>query len=225
MSKEERKEKEKKEKGYLPSGDNEKVEEISGKRLGDEKEYEKELPKPKRFLIPDCEDRYLRLQAEFQNYRRRVEKEKERMALEGSERLILKLLPFFDDFKLVVDERNKDRKHKELPVDVLIHLFNKLNHILSKEGLHEMKLIGERFNPTFHEAAYYRESDAESGTIIEIIRPGYMFKDRVLRHAIVGVSKGRLKKEIRKEERRYEDDREGYTQIVRKKDEKEKNRK
>ena len=139
--------------------------------------------------LAEYEDTLKRLQAEFDNFRKRIEKEKiERARFEG-EGLAAKLLPFIDDMDAAVDsaEKSKDAKLK----DSVSLLRAKLLAILLKDGVSEMKCEGEMFDPYKHEAVLHEQSDKKDGTVIRVIRKGYVFNGKILRHAMVSVSDGK----------------------------------
>lgn len=130
-----------------------------------------------------------RLQADFENYKKRVTKDNELRARFEGEGLMLKLLPFLDDLDAAIEVAGKsnDVKLKEGTGA----LRNKLLAILAADGLKEMKCEGEKFDPHKHEAVIHEASDKEENMIVRVVRKGYLFRDKILRHAIVSVSKGK----------------------------------
>jgi molecular chaperone GrpE len=143
--------------------------------------------------IKELEDQLKRLQAEFENYKKRVAKEKEELAVTANGILLAKLLPIIDDFEIVLTHAKKAKK--EEMQSGLEMLFKNFMTVLTKEGLEEMKVMGETFDPYKHEAVKSEESDVEEGKIIDVVKKGYLFKDRIIRHAMVVVSKGKKKSE------------------------------
>ncbi len=132
-----------------------------------------------------------RTQAEFANYKKRNEKERKELIEFANAGLITKLLPILDDF---------ERAFKTLPsslmnltwIDGIGLIYRKLQAILEAEGLTPIETAGESFDPKFHEAISYEESEEyEEGKIIEDVQKGYKLRDRVLRPALVRVSKGK----------------------------------
>ncbi len=145
--------------------------------------------------MADLEDQLKRLQAEFENYQKRTAKERETLLLAGSAATILKLLPILDELEIAIAATQnagaKDMRHG------LEMLHKKFLHVLEKEGLVEMKCVGEAFDPYRHEAVRTVEGK-EDNKIVEVMKKGYLFKDNVLRHAMVVVSR---KKEEKTEEK------------------------
>jgi len=155
-------------------------------------EHERLLPPPsssERENVRDYEDLLKRLQAEFENYKKRVAKENEQKALFDGEGLALNLLPILDDMDAALEaaENSGDAKLKE-GISVLRA---KLLSILNKNGLSEMKCEGEQFDPYKHEAVLHEPSERKENEIVRVVRKGYLFRGKVIRHAIVSVSNGK----------------------------------
>ena len=127
------------------------------------------------------------LQADFENYRRRVEKEMGDAKKFGNERLLSDLLTVKDELDLAFA---KARETKQSPVllEGVGMVQKRLQNILSKEGVERVPGAGSMFNPDYHEAALKVASDEEEGTVVEEVRAGYMLKGRVLRPSIVKVA-------------------------------------
>ena len=127
-----------------------------------------------------------RLQADFQNYRTRTEKEKSDIYAYASEKLIIKLLPVIDNLERAMDSEKEHDSFYE-GVDMIR---NELMKVLEDEGLERYDGVGEKFDPNFHQAIFMEESDeVESEHIIEAFQVGYKLKDKVIRPAMVKVSK------------------------------------
>jgi molecular chaperone GrpE len=125
-----------------------------------------------------------RLQAEFDNYKKYSDKEKQEFVRYANHELLLKLLNIADSFELALKnkEENKDFiKGIEL-------IYAQLYSLLEKEGLTKIKTKGEKLNPEFHEVMLTENSN-EDNIILEEIQSGYMINDKVLRYAKVKVSK------------------------------------
>jgi len=137
--------------------------------------------------ITDLEDQMKRLQAEFENYKKRTGKERETLMMAGSAATIIKLLPVLDEMEVATATMVHDPSSKSLKHGVEM-LHKKFIHVLEKEGLSEMKALGESFDPYRHEAVRTVEGN-EDGKITEVMKKGYLFKGNVLRHAMVVVSK------------------------------------
>ena len=136
-------------------------------------------------------DMYLRLQAEFDNYRKRTIKEKEEFVKYAAEGLIIDLVSTLDDFERGIKsaEQKKDFNLLHQGVDIISRQLHKM---LEEKGLKRIKSVGEKFNPYEHEAVEVVESDEqEDGTVIEELMPGYSLNGRVIRPAKVRVAKGK----------------------------------
>jgi molecular chaperone GrpE len=127
------------------------------------------------------------LQADFENYRRRVEKEMGDAKKFSNERLLSDLLTVKDELDLAFA---KARETKQSPVllEGVGMIQKRVQNILSKEGVERVPGEGSMFNPDYHEAALRIVSDEEEGTVVEEVRAGYMLKGRVLRPSIVKVA-------------------------------------
>ena len=127
------------------------------------------------------------LQADFENYRKRVEKEMGDAKRFSNERLLSDLLTVKDELDLAFA---KARETKQSPVllEGVGMIQKRLQNILSKEGVERVPGAGSMFNPDYHEAALRVVSDEEEGTVMEEVRAGYMLKGRVLRPSIVKVA-------------------------------------
>ncbi len=137
----------------------------------------------------EAEDKYLRAQAELQNFRRRKEREvAERIAL-ANESLILELLPVLDDFERAFEAiPEEDREAHAAWIEGFELIYRKLQKILENQGLEAIDASGE-FNPEVHEAVTMAPSDeVESGHIVQEYRKGYKLKDKVIRASLVSVA-------------------------------------
>jgi len=134
-------------------------------------------------------ERLLRLTAEFDNYKKRTAKEKEALALQSEARLMLRMLPIYEELGLAEKEVAKlpDGEARKGTLMVLA----KLRKGFESDGLQPMKLEGEKYDPFRHEVALREESDAPEGEIVRVIKQGYLYKGAVLQHAIVSVSSGK----------------------------------
>lgn len=140
-----------------------------------------------------------RAQADFINFKRRVEQERSETIEFANSTLVLNLLPVVDDLERALD--NVSEKLAGLTwVDGIVLIYRKLKAILEGHGLTEIKAVGEPFDPNLHEAVLYGEG--EEGKVIEELQKGYKLRDRVLRPALVKVGKG--KEEAAEEEQEEE---------------------
>jgi len=134
------------------------------------------------------------LQADFENYRKRVEKEIGDARRYGNERLLSDLLTVKDELDLAY-AKAQESKQNPVIVDGVGMILKRLQTILSKEGVEKIPGVGSKFNPVYQEAALRVPSDEEEGTVVEEVRPGYTLKGKVLRASIVKVAEKRPLKE------------------------------
>jgi len=129
--------------------------------------------------LEDLKDDNLRLRADFENYRKQLDKEKEQFAGLANEGLIKDLLNIVDDL-----ERAAEMGEEGIG---LIH--KNFFKVLESNGLRRIECIGEKFDPYYHEVMCQEESDKEEGTVLEELQPGYILKDKVIRHSKVKIAK------------------------------------
>jgi len=139
-----------------------------------------------------------RAQADFINYKRRIEQERNETVKFANATLALDLLPVLDDLERALD--NITPKLAGLTwVDGIGLIYRKLQAILELHGLTEIKALGQPFDPNLHEAVLYGEG--EEGKVVEELQKGYKLHDRVLRPTMVEVGKGKVEEgEIAEEE-------------------------
>ena len=130
-------------------------------------------------------DRLQRLAAEFDNYRKRSAREQASLIQRANERLVKELLPVLDDLGRALEAA---AEHEEAKLEEGVRLVHRsLAELLAKEGLAEIETDG-KFDPHVHEALLSQPSDAEEGSVIEVVQKGYKLGDRVLRPARVVVA-------------------------------------
>ena len=150
-----------------------------------EKEMCTELEE-KENLLKEKEERYLRMYAEFENYKKRTEKEKQNTALYAKADVVEMLLPVIDSMENAIAIETADENLKQ----GISLMFEQIRIFLEKNGVEEIGKVGEEFNPELHEAISIQEAEnANSGEIISVFRKGYKIKDRIIRHAMVIVAK------------------------------------
>ncbi len=138
--------------------------------------------------IADAEDKYLRLYADFENYKKRMVKEREDIRLGSQEALLRELLEVKDHLELALSHSADGKQMEGLREGVSLTL-RQMSQFLEKAGVKELKSEGEMFDPARHEAISQGESEAAPGTIIQEFQKGYLFRDRLLRPARVLVAK------------------------------------
>jgi len=136
-------------------------------------------------------DRYLRLAAEFDNYKKRTARQYSDVVERANDGLILDLLNIMDDFERAMQSAapSEDNGGNDNNFVVGIKMiYEKLLSTLKGWGVRPMEVLNKPFDPVFHEAIMQVPSDKEEGTVLDIVAPGYMIKDRVIRHAKVVVA-------------------------------------
>jgi molecular chaperone GrpE len=135
----------------------------------------------------DYLDALQRLKAEFDNYRKRVTRERAALAAHASERLLRELVPVLDDLERALEFA---AAHEEAQLEDGVRLVHRaLAAALAKEGLAEITTEG-KFDPHTQEALLSQPSEAEEGTVIQVLQKGYVLGDHVLRPARVVISAG-----------------------------------
>tara|TARA_Y100000310_G_C20689109_1_gene821013 strand:+ start:1033 stop:1548 length:516 start_codon:yes stop_codon:yes gene_type:complete len=155
------------------------------------KEVKKEKKKSDKEIIADLTDSLQRLQAEFENYKKRADKEKEEFVKYAKADIINKLLPSLDTFEIALQstkDPEKFTKGMEMVYAQILSTFE-------DEGLRPIQALGQKFDHNYHEVMLKQESDKEEGTILEELQKGYMFDDRVLRHSKVKITEKKEKKD------------------------------
>ena len=153
--------------------------EDSGKECGEEKEEVKEEGKE------ESDDlRYLRLMADFQNYRKRAEKEKRDLYSYANEKIMNDLLTVMDNFERALEHDAGDGFKEGIEM-----IFKQLSDVLEKDGLAEIPALGEDFDPNVHNAVMTEETeDYESGKVSGVMQKGYTLNGKVIRPAMVKVA-------------------------------------
>ena len=173
------------------------VSEENDSEENDSEESAEEKPKKEGFFkkkkdkkdeqIEELNDRVRRQMAEFDNFRKRSEKEKSMMFDMGAKNVIEKILPIVDNFErgfTTVEETDKD----DAFVQGMQQIYKQLMTELESIGVTPIEAVGQEFNPDFHNAVMQVESEEyESGIIAQEFMKGYMYKDTVVRHSMVGV--------------------------------------
>jgi len=144
----------------------------------------------------DWEIKYIRLQAEFENFRQRLRREKEEIQEIANARLLREIINILDNFHLALETIKHTRK-KDAIIDGINMIYREFQNLLEKEGVVKMEVIGKHFDPNFHEAVGTEEvEDGEENIIVKEVQSGYIYKNRLLRPARVIISKKIEKKEV-----------------------------
>jgi molecular chaperone GrpE len=130
-----------------------------------------------------------RLQAEFDNYRKRMLREQTQRMAAASQALVTRLLPVLDNLELAVSHAEQSRDFDRMLKGVEM-IFGELREVLRAEGLVPIEAAGKPFDPERHEAVVaVEQDDAEPGTVVDVVRTGYELQGKVLRPAMVKVAK------------------------------------
>ncbi len=157
---------------------------------GEEAESEEKPGKkdPKDLQIEELKDKVIRQMAEFDNYRKRTEREKAQNYDIGASDFITKILPIVDNFERGMEALSEEEKETSY-VQGFIMIYKQLKKVLDDAGVVEIEALGKEFDPLFHNAVLQQPSEEyESGVIMQVYRKGYMYKDKVLRHSMVIVA-------------------------------------
>jgi molecular chaperone GrpE len=129
-----------------------------------------------------------RAEADFQNYKRRTEQEREELRRFGNVSVIINLLPILDDFERAFASLDSHLAGLSW-FDGMLLIYRKLRQLLENAGVRQIETEGQAFDPRFHEAVAHVEG--EEGKVISEVQRGYKLHDRVLRPAMVVVGKGK----------------------------------
>ena len=140
-------------------------------------------------MVREEKDKYLRLSAEFDNYRKRTLKEKAELIKNGAEKTLTAILPILDDFERALKNLEASEETKAMKEGVEL-IFNKFQKVLGQEGLQKIETEGQAFDTDFHEAIALIPAPAEElkGKILDCVQTGYMLNEKVIRHAKVAVA-------------------------------------
>jgi len=135
--------------------------------------------------MAELEDRLLRVAADFDNYKKRAAREREEYVAHANERLVKELLPILDDLERALDAVGQ---HEEATVEDGVRLVHRsLAALLEKNGVREIATEG-MFDPHVHEALLSQPSEAQEGSVIDVVQKGYTLGDRVVRPARVVIA-------------------------------------
>ena len=130
-------------------------------------------------------DTLQRLQADFENYRKRAQRDQDALVARAGERIVKGLLPILDDLERAIEAAEE---HEEAKLEEGVRLVHRqLEQLLEREGLAPVETDG-KFDPHVHEALLTQPSESEEGSVVEVLQKGYRLGDRVLRPARVVVA-------------------------------------
>lgn len=141
--------------------------------------------------LAEARDRLLRLHADFDNFRKRSQKEKEEWYQYASVGILEKLLPVVDNFERALSSLDTQSEEVQGLLSGVKMIYRQLNETLQKEGLEPILSVGEIFDPNLHEAMLQvpLEEGQQDSQVVEELRKGYRFKERILRPTLVKVAK------------------------------------
>lgn len=155
-----------------------------GKAKADKKKAKEDKSKE---VIAELEDKVKRQMAEFDNFRKRTEKEKAQMFEVGAKSVVEKILPVVDNFERGLMNVPEDENSKGFS-DGMKMIYKQLMTELESIGVKPIEAVGTEFNPEFHNAVMQVESDEyESGIVAQELQKGYMYRESVVRHSMVAV--------------------------------------
>lgn len=139
--------------------------------------------------IKDWEDKYKRLLAEFDNFRKRSEKESAMMIDIGTSMILTKILPVVDNFERAINSIPEDLKDNAF-VDGVDKIYKQMLKTFEEIGVKPIEAVGKPFDANLHNAVMTDENaEGEVDTVVEELQKGYTYKDQVLRHSMVKVKK------------------------------------
>lgn len=155
---------------------------------GASEEESKKKPDKKDLQIQELNDRYVRLFAEFDNFRKRTETEKSGMFNEGEKTVLLKVLPLIDNFERAL--QNVPEEEKDSPfADGIEKIYRSFMDLLKTLGVTPIEAVGNEFDANLHNAVMHVEDEnAGDNTVVEEFQKGYKYKDAVIRYSMVKVA-------------------------------------
>ena len=140
-------------------------------------------------MVNEERDKYLRLAAEFDNYRKRTLKEKAELIKNGGEKTLTAILPVLDDFERALKNMEATEATQAMKEGVEL-IFTKFNKVLAQEGLQKIETEGKDFDVDYHEAIALIPAPSEDlkGKILDCVQTGYMLNEKVIRHSKVAVA-------------------------------------
>ncbi len=149
----------------------------------------KEKKNPFKEKFEEMQDKYLRQVAEFENFRKRTDKEKAQMFDQGASNVLEKMLPIVDNFERGLAAVPEEEKGSAF-ADGMNMIYKQLMKQMEDLGVTPIEAVGKEFDPNFHNAVMQVESEeVEEGFVAQELQKGYMYHDTVLRHSMVAVAK------------------------------------
>lgn len=134
------------------------------------------------------ETKYLRMAADFQNFKRRTDEEKAKIYTNANESFGRDLLDVVDNFERAIEQDRKNEADKQF-LEGMEMILKQLQDVLKKNGIEEIECLGQEFDPNFHHAVAMESSDKyDKGCVTDVMQKGYKLKDRVIRPSMVRVA-------------------------------------
>lgn len=170
-------------------GEKKKNRSFFGKKKSDEEERLKKELEELDVKYKELNDRFLRLYSEFDNYKKRTNKEKLDLLSTASEKVIVGLLPVIDDFERAIAANEKSEEVTAIKEGFVL-IYNKLQQLLKRFDVEEIKAKGEDFNTDYHEAITHfpAQKEEDKGKVMDVTEKGYKIKDKVIRYSKVVVA-------------------------------------
>lgn len=134
----------------------------------------------------DLRIKHLRLAADFQNFKRRSEKEKSDIYAYANEKIIVELLDVIDNFERAMDHKCEAEESKVM--EGMEMILKQLQDVLEKNHLEEINALGQHFDPNYHHAVMTENCEEKSGTVVKVLQKGYMLNKKVIRPTMVAVA-------------------------------------
>ncbi len=139
--------------------------------------------------INDLNNRFMRLNADFQNFKKRVEKEKADVYQFGNEKMITDLLPILDNLERAYSSTNEESMASDVIAKGVEMVIKQFKEILKKHGVEEIQATGEEFDPNLHHAVMQEDHETyKSNRVIDVFQKGYTLNGKVIRASMVKVS-------------------------------------
>lgn len=169
-------------------GEKKKSRSFFGRKKSEEEELKKQLEEAE-IKYKELNDRFLRLYSEFDNYKKRTNKEKLELLSTASEKVIVGLLPVIDDFERAIAANEKSEEVTAIKEGFVL-IYNKLQQLLKRFDVEEIKAKGEEFNTDYHEAITHfpAQKEEDKGKVMDVTEKGYKIKDKVIRYSKVVVA-------------------------------------
>lgn len=138
--------------------------------------------------LADANDKYLRLLAEYDNFKKRTQKEKEAIYIDSVGETVTNLLPVMDNFERAMQSFGDSDKQSDFFKGIEM-IYNQMLDSFSKMGVEPIKALGEEFNPELHNAVMHIEDETVADNIVvEEFQKGYMYREKVIRYSMVKVA-------------------------------------